>query len=66
MKKLVFIIGTLFLLVETIYADIKELTITDNPPYPKPWIKVPNEHPRLLMRRSDFGVLEKNMAMDVS
>ena len=64
MKKLVFIIGTLLLLVETIYADIKELTITDNPPYPKPWIKVPNEHPRLLMRRSDFGVLEKNMDME--
>ncbi len=41
--------------------DLKSLTITDTPPYPKPWIEVPNEHPRLLMRKSDFGVLEKNM-----
>ena len=58
-----FITGVLFLLAVSVYAE-KELTITDKPPYPKPWIKVPDEHPRLLMRRSDFGVLEKNMDME--
>ncbi len=46
------------------FSQEKEYSITDPAPWPKPWIKVPNKHPRLLMRSSDLGIIEKNMGME--
>lgn len=66
-KKSFLIIGIIFFFRDAVLAqDIRSLTLADTPPYPKPWIEVPNEHPRLLMRKSDLGTIEKNMELEES
>ena len=60
-KRILFISLFFTFLSSSLLFGNGKLTIKDQAPYPKPWIKVPNEHPRLLMRSSDFGALEKNM-----